>query len=359
MRLRDKRSQSILLNPVSINMVIGGVIGAAFGAHGSLVPWLITGLVIGALVGWVGEAVLRRIITSPDLRARRMLVLVFIEVLFVVYLVIPGYRAYQITHPPRLAVSVTPADMGIDYENVRFLTADGVNLAGWYIPSHNGAAIIAIHGGDGNRTHMLYHAEALAREGYGVLLFDLRAHGESGGEYFMAANASLDVQAAVSYLGGRVEVDPQRIGGVGLSLGGMVLIQGAAATPALRAVIADGADAGKVDDVLSPMPPEYRGLWFMIPEMWMTDRFVELMSGVRATPVKELVAHVSPRPILFVSTGQGAEQFMNRQFYEHAGPTAQLWELPEAGHTGGIFAYPKEYKERMVSFFNANLLESE
>ena len=50
---------------------------------------------------------------------------------------------------------------------------------------------------------------------------------------------------------------------------------------------------------------------------------------------------------------------MNRQFYEHAGPTAQLWELPEAGHTGGIFAYPKEYGERMVSFFNTTLLEGE
>lgn len=91
----------------------------------------------------------------------------------------------------------------------------------------------------------------------------------------------------------------------------------------------------------------------------MTDRFIELICGVRLTPIKELVTQIAPRPILFISAGRGTEQFMNRQFYEHAGPTAQLWELPEAGHTGGIFAYPEEYTERMTSFFNANLLENE
>lgn len=200
-------------------MLIGGIIGATFGTFGNLVLWLVGGLAIGALVGWVGEAILSRFIKSPELYLRRMLILVLIEALLVVYVVIPGYRAYQITHPPRFAVSVTPADMGIDYENVRFPTADGANLAGWYIPSRNGAAIIAIHGGDGNRTHVIYHAEALARHGYGVLLFDLRAHGESGGDYFMAADSSSDVQAAVSYLQNRPEVDAQRIGGIGLSLG--------------------------------------------------------------------------------------------------------------------------------------------
>ena len=304
--MKVRTEKPLLRNPAFINMLIGGIIGATFGTFGNLILWLVGGLVVGALVGWVGEAILSRFIKSPARYLRRMLILVLIEALLVVYVLIPGYRAYRITHPPRFAVSVTPADVGIDYEEVRFPTTDGVNLAGWYIPSRNGAAVIAIHGGDGNRTHMVCHMEVLAREGFGVLAFDLRAHGESGGEFFMAANASLDVQAAVSYLQSREEVEPQRIGGVGLSLGGMVLIQGAAATPAIRAVIADGADAGKLEDVLSPMPPEYRRLWFMVPEVWMTDRFLELMSGVRATPMKELVAQVSPRPILVSSQYSGA-----------------------------------------------------
>jgi pimeloyl-ACP methyl ester carboxylesterase len=286
-----------------------------------------------------------------------MLVLVLIEVLCVLYLVIPGYRAYQIMHPPRLPLSVTPHDMGLDYQDVIFSTADDVNLTGWYIPSRNRAGIIAIHGGDGNRTHMLYHAEVLALEGYGVLLFDLRAHGESGGKYYIAGNASLDVQAAVDYLLSRPEIDAQRIGGVGLSMGGTVLIQGAALTPSLRAVVSDGAEGCTLDDYLSPMPPEYRKLWFMIPNVWMIDRYLELLSGVQATPIKELVQQISPRPILFISTGEGTEQFMNRQFYEHAGPTAQLWELPQTQHTDGLFAYPEEYQERMLSFFNMHLMQ--
>jgi hypothetical protein len=60
---------------------------------------------------------------------------------------------------------------------------------------------------------------------------------------------------------------------------------------------------------------------------------------------------------LFISSNQELEPFMNRRLYERAGPTAQLWELPDTGHVGGIFAHPKEYKQRLISFFDAALLD--
>jgi hypothetical protein len=50
------------------------------------------------------------------------------------------------------------------------------------------------------------------------------------------------------------------------------------------------------------------------------------------------------------------EPFMNRRLHERAGPAAQLWELTDTGHVGGIFAHPEEYQGRMLSLFDAALL---
>jgi len=242
------------------------------------------------------------------------------------------------------------------YEEAVIPTADGVTLRGWYVPSRNGAAIIALHGSDGNRDQLLWHAQALAEHGYGVLLFDLRAHGESDGTVFPVTNASADVKAAVTYLLSRKEVDPERIGTVGLSLGAHVILQAAAENTFLKALVCDGASMNTIDDVL-PLPSQYRLMYVAAPMWWMTDRMSDLMSGVRAEPFIVLVKKIAPRPILFISSNQDPEPFMNRRLREHAGPTAQLWELPDTGHVGGIFAHPQEYKQRMLSFFDAALLD--
>src|SRR5512145_1600765 len=69
----------------------------------------------------------------------------------------------------------TPAELGLTYENITLTTADGLKLKGWYIPSHNQAAVIALHGYGGNRLGALSYAEMLARHDYGVLLYDQRA----------------------------------------------------------------------------------------------------------------------------------------------------------------------------------------
>jgi uncharacterized protein len=92
-------------------------------------------------------------------------------------LVAPFMMAYGYTHLGR-AVVPDPKLGGADYENVKFETGDGLELEGWYIPSKNGAAVIAFPGRSGPRKP----ARFLARHGYGVLLFDRRGEGDSEGD---------------------------------------------------------------------------------------------------------------------------------------------------------------------------------
>src|SRR4051812_6684327 len=81
-------------------------------------------------------------------------------------------------HKPRQAIGAPP---GPAYRDVAFRAADGLRIAGWYRPSRNGAAVLLVHGGGGDREGVVRHARMLARHGYGVLLYDARGRGESEG----------------------------------------------------------------------------------------------------------------------------------------------------------------------------------
>jgi uncharacterized protein len=75
--------------------------------------------------------------------------------------------------------------------------------------------------------------------------------------------------------------------------------------------------------------------------------------------LKELVSRIAPRPIflIFATHGQGGEE-LNPSYYEAAGEPKTLWEIPEAGHTGGLDARPQQYERRVIAFFHKALLNS-
>ena len=146
---------------------------------------------------------------------------------------------YVTTHVAR---AVVPAnELGVAYENVTFTTSDGLELEGWYVPSRNGAAVMAIPG----RGSSQKQARMLARHGYGVLLFDRRGEGKSEGDpNSWGWGGAKDIKAAIDFLQRRPDVDPGRIGGIGLSVGGEILLEAASETDELAAVVAEGAGRG-------------------------------------------------------------------------------------------------------------------
>ena len=121
-----------------------------------------------------------------------------------------------------------PADqLGVPHEDVSLETSDGLDLEGWYVPSRNGAAVVVFPGRNGPQRH----ARMLVDHGYGVLLFDRRGEGGSEGEpNAYGWGGDRDVHAAVDFLQRRPDVEPDRIGGLGLSVGGEVLLEAAAET---------------------------------------------------------------------------------------------------------------------------------
>ena len=181
-------------------------------------------------------------------RLLRRSTLVVVAALAAYFVAQPVLFAYAVTHVQH---AVLPEDeLGIAHEDVIFTTPGGLTLHGWYIPSRNGAAVVDFPGRLGTQAH----ARMLARHGYGVLLFDRRGEGRSeGGGNMLGWGGDKDI-AAVDRLKRRPDVDPDRIGGLGLSVGGELMLEAAAKDPDLAAVVSDGAGARHFREQKNALP---------------------------------------------------------------------------------------------------------
>lgn len=277
-------------------------------------------------------------------------------VLVVQLIVGPLMAAYLFTRPPRLRATFrTPRDWDAPYRDVTFAGGDGITLAGWYTPSANGAAAILLHGHSGNRLAVAFHAEALARAGYGVLMYDLRAHGDSEGRLFSRGREAIDdVLGAVAFVSRQPDVDG-RIGLLGVSVGGMLAIQAAGLTQAIRAVAADGPIMGTIDDL--PPPAGVLDRLWRYPQERYYQAAIDFFSRSARPPANlAVLRRLGGRPLLLISTGQGLERRLTRHFHAATpGGSARLWELPQATHANGWHAAPEAYAREIVTFFDRAL----
>jgi uncharacterized protein len=199
-------------------------------------------------------------------------------------------------------------------------------------------------------------AEVLARHGYGVLVYDLRGHGESQGEVRAFGWEDVrDVQAALEFLSQQEDVDAERIGILGFSVGGQIAIRATAAYEQINAIIADDPGFVTVDDAPSATNARERLLYLV---SWLDGRCVSLWTGIPIPAgVPEVMDHISPRPILLIDTGQAEGRALIRHYYGLAGEPKELWEIPETFHGGQFEARPEEYEEKMIAFFAAALFD--
>ena len=250
----------------------------------------------------------------------------------------------------------TPADWGFDYQDVRIASAE-VTLAGWYMPSENGAAIVLVHPGSGSRISLEGQARLYASHGYGVLTYDRRAIGESTGELVTSGWFDApDLVAVVDWLAERDEVDPSRIGVFGSSVGGGVALRAAAVEPRIAAVIADGPNLVDQRDFPPFEKASDLAIWLLV---FTESRLKEMIFRSWAPPsVSETIAAIAPRPILLISTSP-VERRCTKAIFDLAGQPKELYEIPEAGHGGGWKARPEEYPARILAFFERTLAARE
>jgi fermentation-respiration switch protein FrsA (DUF1100 family) len=241
--------------------------------------------------------------------------------------------------------------MGRPSREVTLRTGDGLELAARYVPSRNGAAVVSYP----TRSGAIEQARFLVRHGYGVLMVDARGYdGSEGDPNVFGWEGARDVDAAVAWLARREDVSEGRIGGIGFSVGGEVMLQAAASNAALRAVVSDGAGVRSVREHLLRGP---KG-WFSLPEVALQTGVVALLSGTGPPPsLTDLLPKIAPRPVLLIYAGHGGGgEELSPQYYRAASFPKSLWRIDEARHVGGYEARPEQYEARVVELFDRALL---
>jgi fermentation-respiration switch protein FrsA (DUF1100 family) len=272
-----------------------------------------------------------------------------------------GEAARLVTSPldSRRPIDETPADVGMAYRDVTVTSADGVNLAGWWTPSENGAALILQHGYKVNRsTDLLGIAALFAEHGYGVLLSSVRAHDVNGGELITFGREEMqDLAAWIDFARLADGVDPERIGIFGNSLGGSLVIQVAAQSPEIKAVVAHSAFASMRSTVETSIR-YFTGL----PPFPFAPMIVFWVGRDRGMYLDDFdftqwVDDLSPRPILFLQGGADVvvTPESGRLLYDAAREPKELWFDPDLEHIAFFDERPDEFERRVVGFYDRYL----
>jgi uncharacterized protein len=218
------------------------------------------------------------------------------------------------------------------------------------VPSKNGATVIVYPGKRGTQKH----ARMLVRNGFGVLVFDRRGEGASEGDpNALGWGFDHDLRGALDYLRERHDVDPERIGGLGLSVGGEAFLQTAAETTAVKAVVSDGAGARSVREDTMRMN------WGKVPEVALSGVItagMTLFSNRLPPPsLEDLAGEITSTPVLFIyaTKGAGGEE-NNPDYYAATRGRKQIWRI-ETTHTHGLTTRPLDYERRVVRFFDRAL----
>lgn len=261
--------------------------------------------------------------------------------------------------PPALADDLAKA-ASATWRTLRIEAPDGVRLEAWlFVPrAPNGHAALVVHEMGGSRLSLLKHVRWLLRSGFICLVPDSRAHGTSGGSTLTyGIRERHDIAAWTNRLREEHPTGSQVVG-LGVSLGGSILLQAAAAGAGLSAVAADsvGADPSTpylyIADRWQVSPRAAKALLFPLVEpLFLNARVRYDLKLDSASPV-EAVRKVTI-PVLLV---HGTEDTFipiahARRMHEANRRYTQLWEVPGAAHARADQVVGVEYERRVLRFF--------
>ncbi len=267
-------------------------------------------------------------------------------------LIQPDVRPFLPEHP---GAPTSPADLGMEYEDVRFRADDGVVLSGWFIPAarETRTAVIVLHGFSGHRLPELAAFVPWLHERHHVLQFDFRGHGESdAGPTTLGAHERQDVAAAVRFCGAR-GLGPIAL--FGISMGAATAIVAGVDLPVV-AVVADAPFA----ELHHPVANRMREVGYPLPEIGA--RVIVAGAALRTRTLLrdpiDVVARLAPRPLLIISPSDDrlirAEQ--SERLFRRAGEPKQIFRVAGAGHGEAYAVDPQGYRSTVLEFLERHLV---
>jgi pimeloyl-ACP methyl ester carboxylesterase len=237
----------------------------------------------------------------------------------------------------------TPESVGLQVTNAEFTSSDGIPLRGWWNSGDSSMpVIIFVHGLNRSRLELLERGADASRRGYGVLLFDLRNHGESGKAYTtIGILESRDVCAASKFVKEKAGSRPQILWGV--SMGASSAILAAKQCPGFAAIVSDSSFLSFRETIA-----HHLGLIFRLPAFPIANLIVAVTGfrmGINPDDgdVEAAVRQLNI-PIMFIAGSEDKRMppvLADRMMREAPNPLKQFLLVQGATH-GEAFAKDRE-----------------
>jgi uncharacterized protein len=274
-----------------------------------------------------------------------------------ILVLVAWFAGTLLTAPVPRKIGGLPPDL--EGRSVEFPSESGSQIHGWFLTGRAGQGlVIVMHGVRASRLDMLNRARFLSRAGYGVLLFDFQAHGESPGKQITFGYLeSKDARAAVAF--GRAVAPQEKMGVIGVSMGGaaatlaepplaidaLVLEQ---VYPTLHDAISDRISMrlGAWSRVLTPLL-----LWQLQPRLGVSDRALR--------PLDHVGKIAAPKLFVGGASDRHTTPAELRQMFDAASAPKELWIVPRAAHVDLSHFAKADYETRILNFFSQNLPASQ
>jgi dipeptidyl aminopeptidase/acylaminoacyl peptidase len=289
-----------------------------------------------------------------------------------------AFMARLLIAPGRQRLWTTPAEVGLDFRPVTFLARDGVRLEGWMIPaaaepSRRPPAVIMVPGWPWNRIgtradnvlidlpgsraiNLLPLARRFHDEGWSVLMYDQRNHGESASLRPITSGVleSWDLLGEIDFFTAGDEVDPGRMATVGFSMGGNTVLYALPRTDRLKAAVVVQPNTSSVfgrryrRDRLGPLGD------LLAP---FVEAAYRLAGGPRTDSIRPGLHAADARhtPVLYVQgTGDAWGSVDDVRAMAEATPVASA-VYPETDHRFGGYQYVLDHPDVVLDFLRPRL----
>jgi uncharacterized protein len=266
-----------------------------------------------------------------------------------------SFVAERVTlHPRHWGIGPTPAQLGHPYEDVSFRDGAGLTLRGWWIPGTRHQTVVMVHGWTSSRREPMSRAGYLFNAGYNVLVFDLRGHGQSDGDYTtLGLTEPDDVATAVAFARSR---DPGPIALLGYSMGGALAVEAGARDRDVAAVIEDSG-YGSLENVfragfqrLTSLPAQPFGLPLVaIGEVDLRMR----LSSVR--PLADAARLDKPLLAIVGTADRVVPPSEGYDLYRAAPGPKELLVVAGAGHVDGYRVDRPRYERTVLGFLASSI----
>lgn len=257
------------------------------------------------------------------------------------------------TGPASTAVESLSSDFPVEPALIP-LNADS-SVHGWLAHGvRGGGVVLLVHSIRSNRLEMLSRARFLNKQGYGVLLIDLQAHGETPGKRItFGIREAEDVEAAVAFL--RKTFPSERIAAIGVSLGAAAIVL-AKYSLRLDAVVLESLHPTieeAVENRLKLHLGEYGPV--LLPLVLVQLAFYLDVPIDELDPIARMGDLNAPLLLIAGSADKHTKVPETERLFAAARQPKEIWIVPGAGHFNMHSYAGREYEERISDFFDQHL----